>query len=123
MRVYRIECKEGIGPYFRKENRIYECEHYKENIQIHPAPDQHKALQNSGTSRYSYGFTSIEELTAWFCVNGSFDVLLWLEEKGFVLSVFEASKYHQGIKQSIFIRNEEELVDCYSLTMLVEFNS
>lgn len=105
MKVFRIENSDGTGPYRHSEIGIELCRIHG-GTPKHPRPlddtdPEGKHLINFlwQDRSYIFGFSSLEQLLAWFL-----DELELLAEHGFVVSVYESSQVVEGKFQVIFIK-------------------
>ena len=105
MKVFRIENSDGTGPYRHSEIGIELCRIHS-GIPKHPGPfddrdSNGKHLINFlwQDRSYIFGFSSLEQLLAWFL-----DELELLAQHEFVVSVYESSQVVCGNFQVIFIK-------------------
>lgn len=90
MTVYRVENKEGKGPYCGSSYFDWQTEIY--NSHRNPSPiddgiwDSDDYFDNTAYySRYYYGFKSMEQYINWFNIENRLELL----EKGYVLRRYE----------------------------------
>lgn len=111
MIVYRIEHTDGKGMYRSTGRSLYECHFYKQTDR-HPSPDedsklfteiQAKNLLNWNYGRYVFGFASVDQLRSWLYQD---EILLWLDDRGFILAVIEVDDVLIGNTQCMFIKPE-----------------
>ena len=133
--VFRIEDEKGCGVY-RGETNLYNYRKYGDftRDRVHPVPKCDSKLMQSipkcgkrldcfGVEEpkfkwifnFVFGFSSIEQLRAWFYED---EVIEWLHENGFSLVVYEGIAYH-GNCQSI-VRQGSKQIQKLSLTTLLE---
>lgn len=118
MRFYRVEDREGVGPYQHEICRaISDVGEF--DFREHPGPLDDKGMSFEWRNLddncpYRFGFVSMEQ-TRWWWDRGY--VALWmLNEAGFGLSVYEVSgPVIQGTCQAVAILQDAELIDSLDL--------
>jgi hypothetical protein len=118
------------GKYSENINRLASCEIFVGDYDKHPLPQADSLLWNKITtyvsdnksidfSDYYFGFTSPEQLRAWFYND---DWLEWLHNEGYILTEFECDDtpeiFMAGHTQAIAILDKITEVKQYSLSDL-----
>lgn len=118
MKVYRVEGSEGEGPYvvdpvsWCTTPRLFERRHRSSKA---PSPDRDGALLPTETKLQGewvdlhFGFRTLKQLRSWFTPAARRN----LSERGYVLSVYEASDeyVHLGNHQLVFWLEGSEKID------------
>lgn len=95
-KVYRIQNKDGKGPYVYTVNRSWETKNHNNNS-LTPSPKEDGIFDF--TFKYKFGFTTLIQLHNWF----SDKELDNLSNSGFTVHEIKAEKIIEGNKQIAFI--------------------
>lgn len=109
--VYRLEHTETGSGVYDFTTDVVEFDSSR-----HPLPHfdtkLQSSLQNRPIYRYHFGFSSIDQLRAWFYND---DWLYKLSLKGVVLSVYAAKEYYGGNSQCVFKKATATLLGKHDL--------
>ena len=101
MKVWRIENKEGDGPYsmMRDNENLDFLFRHNNNLDRWPPPTDDDI--DEIRPEEVFGFASQESLYLWFG-----DDLERLEENGFYITCYESNYVRHGFKQVVFVKGE-----------------
>ena len=114
--IYRLETPEGVGVYTARELYPMLCRILNEycGLPHHPGPFTDKGLkklffQHETLLEFNFGFSSLEQLTAWFFNR---DDRQLISECGVVCAVYEVEDghFHEGEKQCVFKKRHAKKV-------------
>lgn len=108
--VYRVENKHGEGMYTGRRS-IHECPGFDHDVYNHPAPSS-RMLSHS-FSGYLFGFESLEAARKWLYED---EWLIWLDDQGYMISVYQINDdyqiYKENSQQLVFFNILESEGDC-----------
>lgn len=123
MKVWRLESKDGVGPYTAENERLIKD---KQTIRIlknmmrdhrssseHPEPGA-DAIGGKLCGTCIYGCPSFHGLKKWFG-----EYLYLLLTCGFVIRVFDANEFHIGISGKQVAFNKFKIIDEFDVDSLV----
>lgn len=115
-KVYRLETTEGLGVYTARELYPMLWRVLKEYCELpnHPGPFTDNGLKNlfrqfGELLEFNFGFSSLEQLTAWFFRR---DDRQLISECGIVCAVYEVEDghFHLGERQCVFKKSHAKKV-------------